>query len=177
MRNTLTLGNAHVRLSTCLSVCNTLIDTTTVSNHCETRWAGRDRKSETNGQGRLSQSLFAQSINRVCGYDVRSPATVRHPLIPRVQDTPAHQAAFVCVRTSVCHGRCVFFAEVAYNDRLQPPRLPSPIGRVVLIYIYIFVQKQLMKSQNQRASCEQQMSILKIPFTPGITQQVRRLCN
>ena len=54
---------------------------------------------------------------------MRSPATVRHPLIPRVQDTPAHRAAFACMRVSVCHGRCVFFAEVqvAYNNRLPPP--------------------------------------------------------
>ena len=64
----------------------------------------------------------------VRGCDVRSSATVRHPLIPRVQDAPAHRAAFASVRASVCHGRCVFFAEVAYNDRLPPPRLTPPIG-------------------------------------------------
>ena len=84
----------------------------------------------------MSRSLFAQSVNQVCGCDVRSPATVRHPLIPRVQkDAPAHRTAFACVRAYVCHGRCVFFAEVAYNNRLPPPRLPLPKGQVVPVYI------------------------------------------
>ena len=76
----------------------------------------------------MSRSLFAQSISRVCGCDERSPPTVRLPLdlILRVQDAPAHRAAFACAHASVCHGRCIFFAEVAYNDKLPPP-----IGRVV----------------------------------------------
>ena len=73
----------------------------------------------------------------VRGCEVRSPATVRHPLIPRVQDAPAHRAAFAFVLASVCQGRCVFFAEVAYNDRLPPPRLLPPIGAgSTRIYIY-----------------------------------------
>ena len=55
----------------------------------------------------------------------------RHSLIPRVQDAPAHRSAFACVRASMCYGRCVFFVEVAYNDRLPPP-----IGRVVLVLYY-----------------------------------------
>ena len=73
---------------------------------------------------------------------MRSPSTVRHPLIPRVQDVPAHRAAVVCMRASVCHGRCVFFAEVAYNDRLPSPTLPPPIGAgstSIYIYIYIYI--------------------------------------
>ena len=40
-----------------------------------------------------------------------------------------------CVRASVCYGRCILFAEVAYNNRLPPLRLPPPIGRVVVIGI------------------------------------------
>ena len=52
----------------------------------------------------VALNCFAQSVSRVCGCDVRSPATVRHPLVPRVQDAPAHQAAFACVRPSVTEG-------------------------------------------------------------------------
>ena len=48
--NTRTLGNAHFRLSTCMCVCNPPFDTTPVSDRCETRRAGRDRESETNGR-------------------------------------------------------------------------------------------------------------------------------
>ena len=146
-----------------MSVCNAPINTTPVSNRRETRWPSQVRPprrtiksnfawTACDDQKRDFVSLkldapdFVCSINRVCKCDVRSPATVPHPVIPttgRVQrcarcsrSKPAHRATFACVRPSMCHNRCVFFVEVAYNDRLPPPRLPPPIGWSSTSYYY-----------------------------------------
>ena len=47
----------------------------------------------------------------------RQPLHVRHPLISRVQDAPAHRTALARVRASVCQRSCVFFAEPGYRER------------------------------------------------------------
>ena len=58
---------------------------------------------------RWGWSLFAQSINRVCGCGVLASyctpsSNSQSARCARVQDALAHRAAFACVCASVCHG-------------------------------------------------------------------------